>query len=329
MENKQPGFNEMLSLIQQKGFETAALEIFHFQSLNTPVYASFLQHLGVEPEKIEQVEEIPFLPIEFFKTLKVLAKGEVVKFEFGSSGTAGPDRSVHFVSRPEIYEQSYLKGFKAVYGEPSDLIILALLPSYLERKDSSLIYMVQGLMEKSANPQQGFFKDLNESFIRHLQELQQSEKKVLLIGVTFALLELCEKINYPLHNTVILETGGMKGRGKEITREELHSLLREKLQPDAIHSEYGMTELFSQAYATRDGIFHTPPWMKVWIREVNDPLSYCNPGKTGGINVIDLANLYSCSFIATKDLGRLHDEGKFEVLGRFDNSDVRGCNLLL
>ncbi len=329
MEKKLPVFTEILASIQQKGFEQTALEVFHFQALTNPVYAEFIQYLGVDSGSIKTLEKIPFLPIEFFKSKKVLVEGEAVQIEFGSSGTGGPERSVHYVSRPEIYEQSFLQGFRNIYGEPGDWIIIALLPSYLERQDSSLIYMVKGLMEESGLEEQGFFLEMDIALIALLKRLQQNKKKVLLIGVTFALLELCEKINFPLDNCVILETGGMKGRGKEITREELHEVLQEKLKPAGLHSEYGMTELFSQAYATENGLFQTPPWMRVLMREVNDPMSYCGVGKTGGINVIDLANLYSCSFIATKDLGRMQADGRFEVLGRFDYSDVRGCNLMV
>lgn len=328
MEKKIAALREIVFRCKENELTATALEVFHFQVINNPVYASFVHYLGLEPGKVDCLEKIPFLPIEFFKRKKILLDGERVQFEFGSSGTGGPDRSVHYVSRPEIYRQSYLKTFRQFYGEPSDWIMVALLPSYLERKDSSLIYMMNGLMEASNQAEQGFFSTLNEDFLLHLKNLQGHKKKVLLVGVTFALLELCEKINYPLSNSVIVETGGMKGKGKEITREELHLILQEKLQPKGIHAEYGMTELFSQAYATEKGLFHTPPWMKILIREVNDPFAYCPSGKTGGINVIDLANLCSCSFIATKDLGKMHEDGSFEVLGRFDYSDIRGCNLL-
>lgn len=329
MKRKSPEFNEIITLTEQKGFEPAALEVFYFQAINNPVYGSFLHHLGVNPLEVNQIEKIPFLPIEFFKSKKVLVEGEKAIFHFGSSGTGGHERSMHYVSRPEIYEQSFQRAFQLFYGEPGDWIFLALLPSYLERSDSSLIYMVNGLMELSAHEEQGFFPDFNEDFISRLKSLQNQGRKVLLIGVTFALLQLCEKINFPLSNTVILETGGMKGRGKEITREELHEILRHHLKPMAIHSEYGMTELFSQAYAAKNGRFYSPPWMKVLIREVNDPMQLCKPGNTGGINIIDLANLFSCSFIASQDLGRTYPDGSFEVLGRFDHSDIRGCNLLL
>ena len=229
----------------------------------------------------------------------------------------------------KLYEQSFHKGFTHFYGDVSDYCILALLPSYLERSGSSLIYMVNDLIERSQHPESGFYLDEIEKLTKTLIRLDKEGKKILLIGVSFALLDLVENHSLKLNNTIIMETGGMKGRRKELIREELHDILKRGFGVEKIHSEYGMTELLSQAYSKGNGIFKTPPWMKLLIRDTEDPLSYLNDGKTGGINVIDLANINSCSFIATQDLGKNHENGLFEILGRFDNSDIRGCNLMV
>ena len=319
--------------LTREAFEQLALEIFRFQAHENPVYSSYIKYLGVEPEKVTKLEEIPFLPIEFFKKHKVvtrfseLSDNEFVLFR--SSGTTGMERSTHYIYNIRLYEKAFFEGFSFFYSDPKDYVILALLPSYLERGDSSLIYMVKGLIEVSGQGDSGFYLynygELWEKIIR----LREQGKKMLLIGVSFALLEFAQKYRIRGADLIVMETGGMKGRKKEMVREELHSILQEAFGVEKIHSEYGMTELLSQAYSQGDGIFRTPPWMHVLIRDMNDPFTYVHSGRSGGINVIDLANVYSCAFIETKDIGRLYEDGSFTVLGRFDNSDLRGCNLLV
>ncbi len=228
-----------------------------------------------------------------------------------------------------LYETSFLSTFRLFYGEPADYLIAALLPSYTERGNSSLVYMMNSLIKQSMNSHSGFYRDNIKDLIENLRQAKTRRQKTMLLGVSFALLDLAENFSPDLSDTIVIETGGMKGRRKEITREELHEILKLKLNVQVVHSEYGMTELLSQAYSKGEGVFYCPPWMKILIRDPQDPLSIIDePGRTGGINIIDLANVNSCSFIATSDLGKLHDDGGFEVLGRFDNSDIRGCNLL-
>jgi hypothetical protein len=273
--------------------------------------------------------QIPFLPISFFKTHKIIENQAFADVIFSSSGTTGIDNSQHFVQNVKLYEESYLKGFEQYYGDINDYCILALLPNYLERQGSSLIYMVEDLIKKSNHPESGFYLYEHGQLEEKLNRLKANKQKTILIGVTYALLDFVENfpINFP--ELVVMETGGMKGRRKEMIREELHQTLCEGFGVSEIHSEYGMTELLSQAYSKGNGIFETLPWMKVLIRDTNDPLTFLSNGKTGGINVIDLANINSCSFIATQDLGKIHTDNTFEVLGRFDNSDIRGCNLMV
>jgi len=276
-----------------------------------------------------QIKDIPFLPIQFFKSKKIIAGTNIPKTIFSSSGTTGNITSKHYVTDINIYQESYLSAFKLFYGNIEDYCVIALLPSYLEREGSSLIYMANDLIKKSEHPDSGFYLHQIDELREKLILLNAQKTKVLLLGVSFALLDLIEKQPLALKHTIVMETGGMKGKRKELIREELHAILKEGFGVQQIHSEYGMTELLSQAYSKGDGLFKTPPWMKVLIRDTEDPLTYQKTGKTGGINIIDLANVNSCSFIATQDLGKKYEDNQFEVLGRFDNSDIRGCNLMV
>jgi len=310
-------------------FNEFTLDIFKFQAQNCTVYNQFLSHLKIDVKGVKKIEEIPFLPIQFFKSHKILASTKNIKQVFLSSGTTGSYQSKHYITDLSIYEESFTKGFENFYGNIEDYTVLALLPSYLEREGSSLIYMVNNLIEKSKKPKSGFYLNNLDELSKNLIKLDKGGEKILLIGVSFALLDLVETYNFKLKNTIVMETGGMKGRRKELIREELHDILSEGFGVEKIHSEYGMTELLSQAYSKGDGIFNCPPWMKILIRDPEDALSLLPKGKSGGINVIDLANINSCSFIATQDLGRTFSNGSFEVIGRFDNSDIRGCNLMV
>lgn len=314
-------------------FEKTALEIFRYQAKENVVYKNYLEQLKIHPDKINSIVEIPFLPIQFFKTQKIITQPETGNRKpetiFTSSGTTGSETSKHHVADLKIYEQSFLKCFELFYGNTEEYCFLALLPSYLDREGSSLIYMANELIKKSQYPKSGFYLDnLRELFLT-TQQLEKQKQKTIFFGVTYALLDFAEKFPIKLQHTVIMETGGMKGKRKEMIRDEVHKTLCHAFGTDVIHSEYGMTELLSQAYSKGKGIFHCPPWMKIFIRDVNDPMKLIENGKTGGMNIIDLANIYSCSFIATQDLGRKHDDESFEVLGRFDDSDLRGCNLLI
>jgi len=317
---------EIFSISNQTEFDKLTLEVFRFQYSNNEVYKKYCDFLKVKVHEVYTIKEIPFLPISFFKTHSVYIGSQPHEKEFTSSGTTGMVTSSHLVKDIDIYEESFIKGFEEFYGDIDDYIILGLLPSYLERKGSSLIYMVEKLIELSGNQKSGFFLDDYEGLLNVISE-NKSDRKILLIGVSYALLDLAEKFNPDLSTCIVMETGGMKGKRKEMPKSELHQILKKGLNVNQIHSEYGMTELLSQAYAVRDGEFDLPPWMKVLTREYNDPFTYTNQ-KTGGLNIIDLANVYSCSFIATQDLGKVYDD-YFEVLGRFDNSDIRGCNLLV
>ncbi|MFH4966838.1 acyl transferase [Gaetbulibacter sp. M240] len=310
-------------------FETKALEIFNYQFENNRVYRSFCDLLYRHPGDVKRLEDIPFLPIQFFKSHDVLSSKSKVSHTFTSSGTTGANPSKHLITDINIYENSFNLGFKKFYGDISDYVILGLLPSYLERKGSSLIYMVNSLITQSGHPESGFYLNNLEQLKNTLQNLDTSGKKVLLIGVSFALLDLVENYRFQLNNTIVMETGGMKGYRKELIREELHNTLKQGFGVSVIHSEYGMTELLSQAYSQGNGIFHTPNWMRIITRDTEDALALQEPEKTGGINIIDLANVNSCSFIATQDLGKVYGDGTFEIIGRFDNSDIRGCNLMV
>ncbi|HLN20282.1 MAG TPA: hypothetical protein VK213_04280 [Bacteroidales bacterium] len=310
-------------------FEDAALKIMKHQYENNPVYRSFTDLIKIDPGSVTDIHQIPFLPVEFFRNHNIITGGRKIEITFESSGTAGMVPGRHHVSDVSLYEESFIRGFSMFYGAPEEYILTALLPSYLERSGSSLVYMVDKLINLTKSELSGFYRDDKPELISTLKKGLLSGKKLLLIGVSFALLDLADQYPADLSGVTIMETGGMKGRRKEVTRDELHNILKSRLNVDAIHSEYGMTELLSQAYSKHDGIFHCPPWMKILLRDPQDPLSVISePGRTGGINIIDLANVNSCSFISTGDLGRLHKDGGFEVLGRFDNSDIRGCNLL-
>ena len=310
-------------------FSATALNIFQFQYQNNKVYRQFCTLLGKKPGPSLLLEEIPFLPIDFFRTKQVITGHQEPAITFSSSGTTNASVSHHHVQDISLYEKSFHKGFKTFYGPIEDYCILALLPSYLEREGSSLIYMVQQLIRDSRHPDSGFYLKDQEALAEKLIRLDAAGQKTLLIGVSFALLDMAERFPLHLHHTIIMETGGMKGRRKEMIRAELHQHLKKGFGVAHIHSEYGMTELLSQAYSQENGIFFTPPWMKILVRDTEDPLSMQPVGKSGGINIIDLANCYSCSFIATQDLGKIHEGGGFEVLGRYDHADIRGCNLMV
>ena len=310
----------------KESFEDLALEIFRFQSAYNPVYKNYIQHLGINPNEIKQVANIPFLPIELFKSHEVICQPNNKQTTYTSSGTGGV-QSKHIIHDISIYEKSFSKGFEYFYGDIKEYTILALLPSYMERPGSSLIYMCQKLMQLSQKSESGFYLNEHQDLYQTLTRLEAQKRKTLLIGVSFGLLDFIEKHPTPLKNTIVMETGGMKGRRKELIREELHQVLGEGFGLEKIHSEYGMTELLSQAYSKGKSLFKAPPWMRVTCRDANDPLSLNK--KSGGINIIDLANVYSCSFIATQDLGKVHPNNTFEIIGRFDSSDIRGCNLMV
>ena len=285
--------------------------------------------MKVEKSSVKTIQQIPFLPIQFFKSHRVISNENSIQETFTSSGTSGEQTSKHYVTDVSIYEKSYQNGFSQFYGNIEDYVVLALLPSYLEREGSSLIYMVSDLIQKTKNSESGFYLHNTDALIDKLIVLDSTGKNVILIGVTYALLDLIEQHQFQLKNTIIMETGGMKGKRKELIREELHAQLCSGFGVSSIHSEYGMTELLSQAYSLGNGIFECPTCMQILIRDTEDALNYVENGKTGGINVIDLANINSCSFIATQDLGKKYPNTTFEVLGRFDNSDIRGCNLMV
>lgn len=309
-------------------FTRLALDVFKYQFEHNKTYRSFCDLLYIHPSDVVCIEEIPFLPIEFFKSRDILSTEDAIHTTFTSSGTTGVTPSKHHVTDLKLYEKSFMTAFTAQYGAIEDYTILALLPSYLERSGSSLIYMVDTLIRQSNHPDSGFYLNDHVALSEKLIHLDQTNQKVILIGVSFALLDLIEGHSFKLKNTLIIETGGMKGRRKELVREELHDLLCAGFGVASIHSEYGMTELLSQAYSKGNGIFQSPSWMKVLTRDTEDPLSLYTDSSTGGLNIIDLANLDSCAFIATQDLGRTYPDGTFTVVGRFDNSDIRGCNLM-
>ncbi|HTN00189.1 MAG TPA: hypothetical protein VL088_15640 [Pedobacter sp.] len=320
---------QFFSIKDDVAFEKVALNIFYHQAKNCEVYSNFIHHLGIKPAEITSYLQIPFLPISFFKSHKVLSNNQIPEITFSSSGTTGQVQSRHLVTDVNIYEQSFNLAFEQFYGPIQETCLLALLPSYLERDGSSLIYMVDSLLKQSKHPQSGYFLHDLAALHATLSSLKAKGTKTILIGVTYALLDFVEQFELDFPTLTVMETGGMKGKRKELVREELHQLLCKGFGVAKIHSEYGMTELLSQAYSVGDGIFECPPWMKILLRDTYDPLMLVGTKQTGGINVIDLANINSCSFIATQDLGRMHFNGSFEVLGRFDNADIRGCNLLV
>lgn len=311
-----------------RDFESLAFEIFEYQYQNTCAYREFCDHLGVGPNDISKLDEIPFLPIELFKSKEILSSKSTAEYCFKSSGTTGSEVSKHLVADLELYKISFRRAFEKFYGDVSHYCVLALLPSYLERKDSSLVFMVRDLIQRSEHPDSGFYLHNYDRLSNQLKKLEEDKIPVLLIGVTFALLDMASEYKLSLKNTIVMETGGMKGRKREMIRQEVHGILKEAWGIDEVHSEYGMTELLSQAYSKGSGIFHSPDWMHIMIRDTEDPRKILPAGLSGGINIIDLANVYSCSFIASQDLGKSLPNGSFEILGRFDHSDIRGCNLM-
>ncbi len=314
---------------KNENFAETVWEVFKFQAANVVPYKNYIQYLGINPSNINQINQIPFLPISFFKSQNIIAQNQASQQTFLSSSTTGKGQSKHPVANISIYQTAFTQGFKLQYGNPSDYCILALLPSYLERTGSSLVYMANHLINESKHFNSGFYLDEWDKLANVLQQNEEKGLKTLLLGVSFALLDFVARHPMQLEHTIIMETGGMKGRRKELTRFELHKELKEGFGVNEIHSEYGMTELFSQAYAKKEGRFVCPPWMKVYTRTADDPFGYTDFGKTGALNIIDLANIYSCSFIETEDLGRVYEDGSFEVLGRMDFSEVRGCNTMI
>ena len=317
--------------VTEQNFKALALDIFRFQYHTNLVYQAFCNTLNVDPVSVTSIEKIPFLPIQFFKSHEIVATSFEPHAIFESSGTTGATPSRHYVKDLEVYRTSFTTTFRRFYGAPADWCIMGLLPSYLERKNSSLVLMVDELVQQSCHPESGFYLSDFERLKDTIEALEQRQQKTLLVGVTFALLDFAETNKFNLNYTIVMETGGMKGRRRELTRAEVHELLSKSFGVDQIHSEYGMTELLSQAYSGGGGRFACPPWMKVFIREEDDPFAIHPAGDSvtsGAANIIDLANLYSCSFIATDDAAKLHPDGSFEVLGRLDSSDVRGCSLL-
>ncbi len=315
--------------VSQSNFEETVLEVFRYQYAHVPVYQGFCDALGKNPQTVQGLTDIPFLPIEFFKTHEVITDDLKTQKVFESSGTTGTITSKHYVADSALYEASFLTTFRGFYGEPQDFVILALLPSYLERGNSSLVHMAKRLIELSGKAESGFFLDEFDKLHSLLQKLKSNKQKTLLLGVTFALLDFAEQFKTDFSGIIVMETGGMKGRREELTREELHARLKAAFGVNHIHSEYGMTELLSQGYSFGDGIFRTPPWMKILTRDMYDPLSLNPKNETGAVNVIDLANVYSCAFIATGDVARTYPDGSFEILGRMDNAELRGCNLMI
>ena len=321
--------DKIFNISSDEEFKDLALKVFKFQFENNLIYRSFCDLLYKHPSDIKAIEDIPFLPIQFFKSHNVLSSKDSIKKTFTSSGTTGSVTSKHYVTDLSVYEESFQKGFQHFYNNIEDYVVLALLPSYLERDGSSLIYMVDDMIKSSKHTESGFYLDNLDELASTLKVLEAKGQQTLLIGVSFALLDLVENYDFDLQNTIIMETGGMKGRRKEMIRTELHNTLKKGFGVNEIHSEYGMTELLSQAYSKGNGIFKCPPWLKILIRDTEDALSVTTNKTSGGINIIDLANINSCAFIATQDLGKVHVDNTFEVIGRFNNSDIRGCNLMV
>ena len=310
-------------------FEVFALQTFFFQYENNAVYRSYCDLINFNLTDVKSIQQIPFLPIQFFKTHEVKSFNGSQEMTFSSSGTSGKQTSKHFIKSLNDYENSFNNAFQSFYGDPKGITILALLPSYLEREGSSLIYMTEQLIQQSQNANSGFYLNDYEKLKNVIEKLEAAQQPTILIGVSFALLDLIEQFDFDLNHTLIMETGGMKGRRKELIREDLHEQLCKGFGVEQIHSEYGMTELLSQAYSKKNGVFSCPSWMRVSLRETSDPFKSVKNGGMGNVNIIDLANQFSCAFIATQDLGKIHAENQFEILGRSDYSDTRGCNLLV
>lgn len=319
--------NKIMAINSESDFEKLSLNLFDFQIENNPIYTQYAS-LILKNKKPQNIFEIPFLPIDFFKQEQIICKGKKVEEIFLSSGTSG-NQSKHLVSDVSLYKKSYLQTFQQFYGDINDYCILALLPNYQEKEGSSLIFMVDDLIQKSSHQKSGYYLNNYNELSDTLKDLETKKQKTILFGVTYALLDFAKEFPQRLKHTIIMETGGMKGKGKELLKEDVHKILKRSFVTENIHSEYGMTELLSQSYSKGNNIFNSPPWKKILIRDINDPLSIIGNNKTGGISVIDLANIYSCPFIATQDLGKTFDDNSFSILGRFDNSDVRGCNLLV
>jgi len=319
----------IFNITSEASFNAAALAVFKHQFEHNSVYRSFCDLLYKHPSDVHTIEQIPFLPIEFFKTHTIASTNKAAEAIFTSSGTTGSVVSKHHVSDLNVYKHSFRKGFQSFYGAIEEYTVLALLPSYLEREGSSLVYMANDMIAQSKQPQSGFYLHDLEALKDTLLKLEAKGQKTLLMGVSYALLDLIEAHSFKLKHTTVMETGGMKGQRKELVKSELHTILKEGFGVDKIHSEYGMTELLSQAYSYGNGVFSTPTWMKILTRDPEDALSIQPIGKSGGVNIIDLANINSCAFIATQDLGKIHSNGTFEILGRFDESDIRGCNLMV
>ena len=321
-------FKTSLKSISHENFEVQALKLFNYQSKHNKIYQQYIENLSIDPSTVSSLQQIPFLPISFFKnhSIKTTSWQEEVLFE--SSGTTGTTTSKHYVKDTQHYLTVATHLFENIYGSLTDYHILALLPSYLERGNSSLVFMTNHFIKQTQSDLSGFYLDNLDELANCLAQAYESDKKVLLLGVSFGLLDFIERYTFNMPDLIVMETGGMKGRRKEMIRETLHETLKKGFGVAKIHSEYGMTELLSQAYSHGDGLFGPSSTLKVLIRDVNDPFSYLSTGKTGGVNVIDLANTDSCAFIETQDLGKIHSNGKFEIIGRFDNSDIRGCNLM-
>ncbi len=320
--------NKIFNIKSALEFEKIALYIFKYQEKNNIIYHKYIKNLGIPVEKIKKISDIPFMPIDFFKSKDVIIKNKKVQKIFHSSGTTGIKKSKHLISDLEIYKKSFFKSFEYFYGDIKNYSFFALLPDISENKNSSLIYMCYNLIKKSQNSESGFYLNDFDLMLKNLKKSKRIGKKIFLMGISFALLDFSERFSIDLKNSIIMETGGMKGKRKELIRSELHNIFKKNFNVENVHSEYGMTELLSQAYSKKNGIFENTNWMKIFIRDIYDPFHFVENGKTGGINIIDLANINSCSFIETKDLGRLYEKNNFEILGRFDNSDIRGCNLI-
>ena len=321
-------FSRGLRSVDADNFEAVTLEAFQYQAKHNPVYRAYVRSLGVDVKMVKGLDQLPFLPIEFYKNHEIKTGSWKEEELFYSSGTSGKGESCNYIRDLSLYKQVSMDVFQLFYGPPDQYLVFGLLPSYLERKGSSLVYMVDFLIKNSAGGPSGFFLDNQEELVEILCSPHFSDKKKLLFGVGFALLDLVENHHLKDPNIIVIETGGMKGRKKEIIREEMHEKLATAFHSGNIHSEYGMTELCSQAYAKAPGKFFCPPWMKIMPREINDPFSYCSSNQAGALNIIDLANIHTCCFIETKDLGVLAEDGSFNISGRMDNSDIRGCSLL-
>ena len=320
---------KIFHITSEDEFNTLALKVYEYQTAHCSVYKRFQEYLNIDSSLIKNINDIPFLPIQFFKSQHIITNNSEATYTFTSSATTGTIQSRHLVKDISIYEDSFVKAFENFYGSIHDYCILALLPNYYEREGSSLVYMVNYLIEESKQNGSGYFLHQHEMLHELLLKNERENRKTMLIGVSYALLDFLDKYQMQLNNTIIMETGGMKGNRKELLKEQLHEILCKGFSVDSIHSEYGMTELLSQAYSKGNGQFSTPMWMKILIRDIHEPLRIRRDSKSGGINVIDLANLYSCSFIATDDLGKKINQSSFEILGRIDNSDIRGCNLMI